>query len=221
MSLERLLRDILGLRDEQRRNGSDRRQVERGTLDRRRMDRRRRTLRGLLFGMFAVAVPGGHGVSSVASLSAPKTAETFVSVSEAYHPVPATIAYNDVIAEAAGLYGLDPNLIRAVIHAESAFNPFAVSRAGARGLMQLMPDVAEELNVFDPFDPRQNIFGGARYLKWLLDRHHGNIDLAVASYNAGPGAVDRYKGIPPYRETRNYVKTIRNFLKHSRRTAAD
>jgi soluble lytic murein transglycosylase-like protein len=135
--------------------------------------------------------------------------------------VPATIAYNDAIAEAAELYKLDPNLIRAIIRAESAFNPFAVSSAGAQGLMQLMPDLAEELNVLDPFDPRQNIFGGARYLRQLLDMHKGNISLAVASYNAGPGAVDRYNGIPPYRETRNYVKKVNAFLKSSKKANAD
>ena len=87
--------------------------------------------------------------------------------------------------------------------------------------MQLMPEMAEELNVLDPFDPRQNILGGARYLRDLLDRHHGNIDLAVASYNAGPGAVDKYRGIPPYRETRNYVKTVNTFIKHARSSDAD
>ena len=144
-----------------------------------------------------------------------------VSITEAFRPLPATIAYNDAIAEAAELYGLDPNLIRAIIRAESAFNPFAVSRVGAQGLMQLMPEVAEELNVLDPFDPRQNIFGGAKYLRRLLDLHKGNVNLAVASYNAGPGAVDRYNGIPPYRETRAYVKKVNAFLKSSRKVSAD
>jgi soluble lytic murein transglycosylase-like protein len=209
--------DILGIRREERRH-ADRRQVDRGTHDRRRADRRRRTLRGLLFGMFAVAAPSSGSVSKLPSIEPP---QGVVSVTEDYRAVPATIAYNDAIAEAAQVYGLDPNLIRAVIHAESAFNPFAVSRAGAQGLMQLMPDVAEELEVLDPFDPRQNILGGARYLRALLDRNKGNIDLAVASYNAGPGAVDRYNGIPPYRETRNYVKTVRTFLKNSRRSQGD
>ena len=149
------------------------------------------------------------------------TSEGFVSTSEDFRALPATIAYNDAIAEAAALYKLDPNLIRAIIRAESAFNPFAVSRAGALGLMQLMPEVAEELNVLDPFDPRQNIFGGARYLRQLLDRNDGNLDLAVASYNAGPGAVDRYNGIPPYRETRNYVKKVNRFLKNAKANSAD
>lgn len=163
--------------------------------------------------MFAMSLPGASHSLRHAPLTAP---EGFVAVSEAYRPLPATIAYNDAIAEAADLYNLDPNLIHAIIRAESAFNPFAVSRVGAQGLMQLMPAVAEELAVLDPFDPRQNIFGGARYLRWLLDRNDGNVDLAVASYNAGPGAVARYHGIPPYKETRNYVKKVNLFLKDSR-----
>lgn len=174
----------------------------------------------MLFGMFAISIPGAAANIS-GELPAIKPLQGVVSTTEDYRPVPAAIAYNDAIAEAADLYRLDPNLIRAVIHAESAFNPFAVSRAGAQGLMQLMPDVAAELDVLDPFNPRQNIFGGARYLRALLDRNRGNVDLAVASYNAGPGAVDRYNGIPPYRETRHYVKTVRTFLKNSRRDQGD
>lgn len=187
-------------------------------VDRRRCARRRRTLRGLVFGMFAMSLPGASSSSRHPDLTMP---EGFVSVSENYRPLPATIAYNDAIAEAADLYNLDPDLIHAIIRAESAFNPFAVSRVGAQGLMQLMPAVAEELDVLDPFDPRQNIFGGARYLRWLLDRNHGNVDLAVASYNAGPGAVARYRGIPPYKETRNYVKKVNLFLKNSKSSLGD
>jgi soluble lytic murein transglycosylase-like protein len=211
------VRDILGLRRDNDRRHGDRRHSERGFADRRISQRRKRTIRGLCLGMFAMSIP--------ASASKPPTNIAppigYVSTSEAYRPVPATIAYNDAIAEAAELYKLDPNLIRAIIRAESAFNPFAVSSAGAQGLMQLMPDLAEELNVLDPFDPRQNIFGGARYLRQLLDMHKGNISLAVASYNAGPGAVDRYNGIPPYRETRNYVKKVNAFLKSSKKATAD
>ena len=213
------LADILGLRHGERRHGEDRRHAERGFADRRRWNRRKKTLRGLLFGVFAMSLPS-H-VAKPSTLGSISTLEGFVSTSEDYRALPATIAYNDAIAEAAALYEVDPNLIRAIIRAESAFNPFAVSRAGAQGLMQLMPAVAEELDVLDPFDPRQNIFGGARYLRQLLDRNDGNVSLAVASYNAGPGAVDRYNGIPPYRETRNYVKKVTSFLKNSKRNAGD
>jgi hypothetical protein len=213
-----VLAEIFGLRQDERRHGDDRRNSERGFIDRRRVSRRKRTLRGLLFGMFAMSLP--TQVSKPPNINV-STSEGFVSTSEDFRPLPATIAYNDAIDEAADLYNLDPNLIRAIIRAESAFNPFAVSRAGAQGLMQLMPAVAEELNVLDPFDPRQNIFGGARYLRWLLDRNDGNLDLAVASYNAGPGAVARYNGIPPYRETRNYVKKVNLFLKHSQTNSSD
>ena len=210
--------DAFGLRQDDRRHSEDRRHGERDFADRRRANRRKRTLRGLLFGMFAMSLPGQVSKAPNFNIT---TSEGFVSTSEDFRPLPATIAYNDAIAEAADLYKLDPNLIRAIIRAESAFNPFAVSRAGAQGLMQLMPAVAEELNVLDPFDPRQNIFGGARYLRWLLDRNEGNLDLAVASYNAGPGAVDRYNGIPPYRETRNYVKKVNLFLKNAKSSQSD
>jgi hypothetical protein len=212
------MRDILGLRQDERRHRDDRRHSERGFADRRRSIRRKRTLRGLLFGMFAMSLPTHVAKPSTINI---KTSEGFVSTSEDFRALPATIAYNDAIKEAADLYELDPNLIRAIIRAESAFNPFAVSRVGAQGLMQLMPEVAEELNVLDPFDPRQNIFGGARYLRSLLDRHDGNLDLAVASYNAGPTAVARYNGIPPYRETRNYVKKVNLFLKNSKANSSD
>jgi Transglycosylase SLT domain len=210
--------EVLGLRAEERRRGEDRRHTghdERGLTDRRHANRRRHRLRSLIFGIFAVSISGAaHIVKSRVGVDTP---EGFVSVmEEGYRALPATIAYNETINEAALMYNLDPDLIRAIIRAESAFNPFAVSRAGAQGLMQLMPAVAEELDVLDPFDPRQNIFGGARYLRQLLDRNKGNLDLAVASYNAGPNAVDRYNGIPPYRETRKYVKKVNSFLKSSR-----
>lgn len=121
-------------------------------------------------------------------------------------------AYEGLIQEAATRYRLDPNLIRAVMRTESAFNPYAVSRVGAQGLMQLMPGLAASMGVTDPFDPRQNIMAGARYLRQLLDEHRGNVRLTLASYNAGPGNVKRYKGVPPFKETRNYVKKITELL---------
>ena len=124
-------------------------------------------------------------------------------------------AFDHLIAAASAKYALDATLIRAVINAESAFDPLAVSRAGAMGLMQLMPTLAAELGVSDPFDPRQNIFAGSRYLKQLLDAYDGDVTLALASYNAGPGAVDRYNGVPPYPETQHYVKTITRALDDS------
>lgn len=117
--------------------------------------------------------------------------------------------FSPMIADAARTHGVDPRLVAAVVRRESAWNPRAVSHVGAGGLMQLMPATAEYLGVTDVFDARQNIFGGTRYLRTLLDTFNGDLDLTLAAYNAGPGAVQRYKGIPPYRETRAYVKAVR------------
>lgn len=116
--------------------------------------------------------------------------------------------FSKYIDEAAQAYNLEPALIKAVIHQESGFNPKAVSKVGARGLMQLMPGTADSLGVIDSFDPRENILGGSRYLKGLLEHFGGDISLALAAYNAGPGSVEKYRGIPPYRETQNYVKSV-------------
>jgi len=113
-----------------------------------------------------------------------------------------------VIAESARKYDLPEKLLSAVIKVESNFNPRAVSSEGARGLMQLMPATARQLGVKNSFDIQQNVDAGSRYLKDMLDRYDGRIDLALAAYNAGPGAVDRYGGIPPYRETKGYIKKV-------------
>ncbi|QDH69414.1 lytic transglycosylase domain-containing protein [Marilutibacter alkalisoli] len=119
-----------------------------------------------------------------------------------------TSAYQDEIAAAARRHGVDEAVVRAIIHAESAYRPTAVSRAGAQGLMQLMPATARRFGVADSFDPGQNINGGVQYLAWLLKRFNGDLTLAAAGYNAGEGAVDRHKGVPPYRETQVYVQRV-------------
>ncbi|MFC3816484.1 lytic transglycosylase domain-containing protein [Lysobacter sp. GCM10012299] len=119
-----------------------------------------------------------------------------------------TDAYRREIASAARDFGVDESVVRAVIHAESAYNPRALSRVGAQGLMQLMPDTARRFGVANVFDIGQNIRGGVQYLAWLLKRFNGNLTLAAAGYNAGEGAVDRYRGVPPYSETQRYVERV-------------
>jgi len=116
-------------------------------------------------------------------------------------------AYDQIIAQAASTYGLDKGLVKAVIHTESGFNPFARSGPGAKGLMQLMPATARRFNVDDVYDPAQNIRGGAEYLSFLLKRFN-SLELALAGYNAGEGNVDKYKGIPPFAETQDYVRRV-------------
>lgn len=120
-----------------------------------------------------------------------------------------------VIEDAARTHGVDPRLVAAVARRESAWNPRAVSRTGACGLMQLMPATAEFLGVRDVFDERENIQGGTRYLRTLLDTFNGDLDLALAAYNAGPGAVQKYNGVPPYRETQAYVASVRGAYERS------
>jgi soluble lytic murein transglycosylase len=116
--------------------------------------------------------------------------------------------YDDIVLTHAQRHALRPELVRAVIQVESGYNPMATSPRGAMGLMQLMPATARELGVRNPYDPEDNIRGGTAYLRQLLDRYEGNEQLALAAYNAGAGAVDRYGSVPPYRETRDYVKRV-------------
>lgn len=122
--------------------------------------------------------------------------------------VVSSAAIDKAIEEAAAKHNVDANLVRALVKVESNFNPTAVSRKGAMGLMQLMPATAKELKVSNPFDPAQNVDAGVRHLKGLLDNFNGDVKLSLAAYNAGQGAVQRNRGVPPYAETRNYVRRI-------------
>lgn len=113
-----------------------------------------------------------------------------------------------LIAQHSGSQNLDPKLVRALIQTESGYNPRALSNKGAMGLMQLMPATASLLNVRNPYDPDDNLRGGTRYLRQMIDRFAGRVELALSAYNAGPGAVERHRGIPPYAETRDYVRRV-------------
>ncbi len=121
--------------------------------------------------------------------------------------------YGNIIDQASKKFNLDSSLIKAVIKAESGFDHKAVSRKGAKGLMQLMPETANEMEVADPHNPDENIFGGARYLSSLMERFKNNLEHALAAYNAGPEKVEQYKGIPPYSETKNFVKRVLKYMK--------
>jgi soluble lytic murein transglycosylase-like protein len=201
----------LGLREaDDRRARAERRARPRPGRDRRRSDRRR----NMLVSLMATGMSLGWHAPSLQTIIQPHVEVSVVG----FTPIYADRAYEGFVQEAASAFDLDPALIRAVIQAESAFDTWAVSRAGAQGLMQLMPALSQSFGVDDPFDPRQNILAGAEYLKQLLDRFDGNMELALAGYNAGPTVVARYSAIPPFKETRRYVKTIKALL--SRNQAA-
>ncbi len=140
-----------------------------------------------------------------------------------HHPnsskLPSGVLYKKIILRASNKYGVNPKLIEAVIKEESGFNKDAVSNKGAQGLMQLMPQTQRQLDISRPFNPVQNIYGGTRYLKSLITKYDGDIPLALAAYNAGTQAVKKYGGIPPYKETGNYVNEIMNSYEENSKNA--
>jgi soluble lytic murein transglycosylase-like protein len=165
------------------------------------------------------------GLSSDSTTTAPnaKTIQSMVGTaagaSTYSQSTGATTPFESLIDQASARYGVDPKLVKAVITAESNFQPSVVSSAGAIGLMQLMPGTAASLGVSNPLDPAQNIDGGVRLLKQLMTHYNGNMSLAVAAYNAGQGAVDSYGGIPPYSETQRYVPRVLSIYQSLDRSA--
>jgi soluble lytic murein transglycosylase-like protein len=174
-------------------------------------------------GVLVVTVSAGYFFSGLSGSRAPQpaTQEARVEIAEddnnqvVAEADDAELTIDEHIKEVAARHGVRADLVAAVIEAESDFNPRAVSRRGARGLMQLMPKTAKRLGVADPFDPKENIEGGVKHLRAMMDRFDNNIPLALAAYNAGEVAVIKYRGVPPYRETRAYVKRIMKRLDRS------
>jgi len=168
----------------------------------------------LLFAALFQAALGGGTDTSQGSTSQIKNTSGIAQVN-ANQGAPATLAQGENVGplknsidSVAQKYGVDPNLIQQVVKAESGFNSQATSQTGAMGLMQLMPETAASYGVQDAYDTTQNLDGGTHFLKDLLDRFQGNVPLSLAAYNAGPGAVEKYNGVPPYKETQAYVKKI-------------
>jgi hypothetical protein len=218
-----------GSRD--RRSGIDRRGGSRGGPDRRKGDRRANAA-ALALGVALVGMTASSASADIFTRRNEKgvleatdrasAGEGFklaykskgvVMHSASFRPSSANaLRFEPYVLEAAAREGVSADLVRAVIHTESAFDHLAVSSAGARGLMQLMPDAARRFGVTNPFDPQDNIKGGVRYLRVLLKQFQGDVALTVAAYNAGEGAVTRYGAVPPYRETRDYVRKILGIL---------
>src|SRR5215813_8746446 len=209
--------DYLGSRSEGERRKGERRKQARPGADRRRGERRRAVVRNVVLVTAAIVLPHKVKPQSFDSKWSPPPAPLVTTQIETAAAVPPEHAYDEFIREASKEYGVDAVLIRSVMQTESAFDAMAVSPAGAVGLMQLMPEVAAEMGVEDPFDPRQNIMGGTKYLRRLLDLHRGRVRLALASYNAGAGNVTQYGGVPPFPETQKYVKEVTRLIKSSRR----
>jgi soluble lytic murein transglycosylase-like protein len=164
-------------------------------------------------GYFLSGLSGGRDVRPIAQEARAETAQAESTAATTEPEAEMTI--DEHIKEVADRHGVRADLVAAVIEAESEFNPRAVSRRGARGLMQLMPKTAATLGVDDPFDPKANIEAGVKHLRAMMDRFDNNIPLALAAYNAGEVAVIKHRGIPPYRETRAYVKRILKRLDRS------
>ena len=218
-------------RGEDRRRG-DRRATDRVGLDRRQGDRRQAAAAAVLTAsLFCVEARSAsaqiytrkNDKGIVEATNVPEDPKAYhlaypkrlgvVIHSPGFKVTPSTNRmYDDLIQSAAAHHGVRPDFVRAVIQTESQFDSRAVSSVGAQGLMQLMPATARRFGVSDSFDPRQNIFGGVRYLRWLLDKFAGDMTLASAGYNAGENAVVRYRGIPPYKETQHYVRKVMGIL---------
>ena len=153
-----------------------------------------------------------HGVLHFSNVPTSSQYRIYIKERPARNPDdPDPRSFDRIIREAAQRHGLSEPLLKAIIKAESNFNPRAVSKKGAKGLMQIMPKNFNTLNIRNPFNPRENIMGGAKYFKNLHTRYKGKLPLALAAYNAGPQAVDRYKNVPPYPETRNYVEKVMKY----------
>ncbi|HST56923.1 MAG TPA: lytic transglycosylase domain-containing protein [Solirubrobacteraceae bacterium] len=167
-------------------------------------------------GSFAAALSAASSTPAPTGVAASASFSAFASPT----PAPTTGAYDALVQQAAARYGLDPALLHGLIQQESGFDPNAHSSAGAAGLTQLMPGTASSLGVSNPLDPAQSIDGGARYLSGMLSKFGGNTEEALAAYNAGPGAVQRYGGVPPYAETQNYVSKVLGYANAYRQSSA-